>query len=109
MLPMMYVDDAIKATIDIMQAPFEKIEVRNSYNLSALSFTAGELAQEAKKHIPELEVTYKPDKRQRIADSWPRTIDDSEARQDWGWEPEYDLEKMVEEMVKNLKIKFGMN
>jgi len=108
MLPMMYVDDAIKATIDIMEAPFEKIEVRNSYNLSALSFTAGELAEEAKKHIPELQVDYKPDKRQRIADSWPRSVDDSQARKDWGWEPEYDLSKMVEDMVINLKNKFGM-
>lgn len=106
-LPMMYVNDSIKATIDIMQAPFEKIEVRNSYNLSALSFTAGELAEEAKKHIPGLQVDYKPDKRQRIADTWPRTIDDSEAKEDWGWEPEYDLPKMVEEMVTNLKEKFG--
>lgn len=106
MLPMMYVDDAIKATIDIMQAPFDAIEVRNSYNLSALSFTAGELAAEAKKHIPGLVVDYKPDKRQRIADTWPRTIDDSEAKEDWGWEPEYDLPKMVEEMVTNLKEKF---
>lgn len=108
MLPMMYVDDAIRGTIEIMDAPFEKITVRNSYNLAALSFEAQELAAEVKKHIPNLVVTYKPDKRQRIADSWPRTIDDSEARRDWGWKHEYDLPKLTKVIVENLRIKFGI-
>jgi len=108
MLPMMYVDDAIRGTIELMDAPFGKIKVRNSYNLAALSFEAQELAKEVKKHIPNLVVTYKPDKRQRIADSWPRSIDDSEARSDWGWKHEYDLPKLTKLIIDNLRIKFGM-
>lgn len=108
MLPMMYIDDAIRGTIEIMTAPFENIKVRNSYNLAALSFEAQELAAEVKKHIPNLKVTYKPDKRQKIADSWPRSIDDSEARKDWGWKHEYDLPKLTKTIVENLRIKFGM-
>ncbi|KKQ74794.1 MAG: L-threonine 3-dehydrogenase [Candidatus Woesebacteria bacterium GW2011_GWB1_38_5b] len=107
-LPMMYVDDAIRATIVIMEAPLENIKVRNSYNIAALSFTAGELASEVKKYIPNLEVDYKPDKRQLIADSWPRTIDDSEAKKDWGWTYEYDLPKMTKVMVENLRREFGI-
>lgn len=108
-LPMMYVDDAIRGTIQIMEAPFENIKVRNSYNIAALSFQAQELAEEVKKHIPSLEVSYKPDKRQLIADSWPSSIDDSEARRDWGWKHEYDLQRLTETIVKNLRIKFGLS
>lgn len=108
MLPMMYVDDAIRGTIELMEAPFEKIAVRNSYNIAALSFEAQELAAEVKKHIPDLVVTYKPDKRQLIADSWPRSIDDSEARKDWGWKHEYDLPKLTKVIIENLRIKFNI-
>lgn len=108
MLPMMYVDDAIRGTIDIMEAPFEKITVRNSYNISALSFEAQDLAKEVKKYIPDLKVTYKPDKRQLIADSWPKSIDDSDARKDWGWKHEYDLPKLTKVIIDNLKRKFKM-
>lgn len=106
-LPMMYIDDAVKATIDIMEADSKKIKIRNSYNLTAVSFEAQELAKELKKYIPNLKVTYKPDNRQRIADSWPKTIDDSDARKDWGWKHEFDLSKMTKIMVESLKIKFG--
>lgn len=109
MLPMMYIDDAIRGTIELMEAPFKDITVRNSYNIAALSFEAQELAAEVKKHIPNLKVTYKPDKRQKIADSWPRSIDDSEARRDWGWEHEYDLPKLTKTIIENLRIKFGID
>lgn len=107
-LPMMYIDDAIKATIDLMEVEPEKVKIRNSYNLTAISFQAQELAGELKKYIPDLKVTYTPDKRQLIADSWPMTIDDSDARADWGWSHEFDLPKMTEDMVINLKKKFGI-
>ena len=106
MLPMMYIDDAIKGAIDLMEAPFNDIKVRNSYNISAVSFEAQALAGELKKHIPRLVVTYEPDKRQLIADSWPKTIDDSEAKKDWGWRYEYDLAKMTKVMVENLRREF---
>jgi nucleoside-diphosphate-sugar epimerase len=106
-LPMMYVDDAIKATIDLMEVDSDKVKIRNSYNLTAISFKASELEEELKKYIPNLKVTYKPDNRQRIADSWPKTIDDSEARKDWGWKHEFDLARMTEDMVVNLKKKFA--
>jgi len=108
MLPMMYIDDAIKGAIDLMEAPFNDIKVRNSYNISAVSFEAQALAGELKKHIPRLVVTYEPDKRQLIADSWPKTIDDSEAKRDWGWRYEYDLAKMTKVMVENLRREFGI-
>ncbi len=101
-LPMMYMDDAVRATMAIMAADSEKLTVRTSYNLAAISFSAGELALEIKKHLP-LEVTYQPDERQKIADSWPESIDDSFARKDWGWLPEYDLARMTQEMIKQLK------
>lgn len=106
-LPMMYVDDAIKATIDLMEVDSKRVKVRNSYNLAAISFEAQELAKELKKYIPDLKVTYKPDKRQKIADSWPKTINDSEARKDWGWKHEYDLARMTRVMVESLREKFG--
>lgn len=101
-LPMMYMPDAIRATIELMEAPREKIKVRTSYNLSALSFSPKEIAAEIKKHIPDFKINYAPDYRQEIADSWPQSIDDSHARADWGWKHEYSLEAMTEEMLKNL-------
>ena len=107
MLPMMYMDDGIKATMKLMQADPDKITIRNSYNVAAISFTASELAKEINKHI-KVKVTYKPDHRQKIADSWPQSIDDHIARRDWGWKHEYNLTKMTTVMVDNLKKKFGM-
>lgn len=107
MIPMMYVNDAVKATIMIMDADANKIKIRTSYNIAALSFSAKELEEEIKKHIP-LKVEYKPDERQKIADSWPNSLDDSEARADWGWKHDYDLKQLVEEIIKNLKVKFNL-
>lgn len=104
-LPMMYMDDAIKATISIMQAPAEKIKIRSAYNLSAISFTPKEIAESIKKHIPEFTIDYAPDFRQAIADSWPASIDDSAARADWGWKNDYDMEKMTSVMLENLSKK----
>jgi len=101
-LPMMYMPDAIRATMEIMEAPAEKIKIRSSYNLSAFSFTPAELAHEIRQHIPDFQVFYEPDFRQQIADSWPQSIDDSEARKDWGWKPQYDLPLMVKDMLDNL-------
>jgi nucleoside-diphosphate-sugar epimerase len=101
-LPMMYMPDAIKATIDIMQAEASKISIRSAYNLSGFSFSPKELADEIRKHLPGLSITYKPDFRQAIADSWPQSIDDSRARLDWGWKPEYNLTRMCSDMLLNL-------
>ena len=101
-LPMMYMDDAIRATIDIMEAPSGKIKIRSSYNLSAVSFSPEELATSIRKRIPEFEIKYQPDFRQAIADSWPQSIDDSEARSDWGWSHQFDLEQMTAIMLDNL-------
>jgi nucleoside-diphosphate-sugar epimerase len=106
-LPMMYMDDAIRATIELMQADPEKLSVWTSYNLNALSFTPVELANEIKKHLPDFEITYNPDFRQAIADSWPASIDDSVAQQDWNWKYEFDLAKMTETMLANLKVKLA--
>ena len=103
-LPMMYMDDAVKATIDLMEASAEKIKIRSSYNVTAMSFCPAEIAAEIKKHIPKFEITYNPDFRQEIADSWPDSIDDSSARQDWRWEPKFYLEKMTVEILKNLTV-----
>ena len=102
-LPMMFMDDALKATVDIMEAPSENIKVRSSYNLSAMSFTPKELASEIKKVLPKFEIQYKPDSRQKIADSWPGSIDDSEARKDWGWKHEFDIKKLTSAMLEGLK------
>ncbi|ESU29090.1 L-threonine 3-dehydrogenase [Flavobacterium limnosediminis JC2902] len=104
-LPMMYMDDAIKATISIMQAPADKIKIRSSYNLSAVSFTPKEIAESIKKHIPEFTIDYAPDFRQAIADSWPASIDDSYARKDWGWQHDFDMERMTTTMLENLAKK----
>ncbi|MFH1827544.1 MAG: NAD-dependent epimerase/dehydratase family protein, partial [bacterium] len=92
-IPMMYVNDAVKATLEIMDADQSQIKIRTSYNVSALSFSAKELEEEIKKHIP-LEVAYKPDERQKIADSWPNSLDDKEARSDWGWKPDFELPQL---------------
>ena len=101
-MPMMYMDDAINATIKIMQAPKEAIKIRSSYNLAAMSFTPTEIAAEIKKHIPAFTITYNPDFRQKIADSWPASIDDSSAREDWGWKHEFDLDSMTVDMLEHL-------
>ncbi len=102
-LPMMYMPDAIRATIELMEAPAEKVKIRSSYNLGGISFDPAQIAAEIKKHIPEFTITYKPDFRQAIADSWPRSIEDSRAREDWGWKPKYDLASMTKDMLDNLK------
>ena len=106
-LPMMYMDDAITGTIHLMDADTSRLSVHTSYNLAAISFSAQELAQEINKHIP-VAVTYHPDHRQNIADSWPQSIDDSVARADWGWKHEFDLSKMTSVMIEKLKIKLGI-
>ncbi len=103
-LPMMYMSDAIKATIELMEAPSEKIKIRTSYNISGMSFSPKEIAADIKKHIPDFTISYKPDYRQQIANSWPQSIDDSVARNDWGWKEEFDLAKMTKDMFENLKV-----
>ena len=102
-LPMMYMPDAIRATIELMEAPIEKIGIRTSYNLSGMSFSPAEIANSIKKHIPDFKIDYAPDYRQNIANSWPQSINDSVAQIDWGWKPEYDLDRMTEDMLANLK------
>ncbi len=102
-LPMMYMPDAIRATIDLMHADADKLTVRSSYNLNGMSFSPKEIANEIKKHIPDFTITYEPDSRQQIADSWPQSIDDTAAQKDWGWKPEYDLSRMTEDMLKNIE------
>lgn len=101
-LPMMYMEDAVEATIRLMQADERKIGIRTSYNLSGVSFTPAQIAEVIKTHIPDFEIRYEPDYRQKIADSWPDSIDDSPARQQWGWEHQYDLENIVADMLKNI-------
>lgn len=102
-LPMMYMDDAIRATIELMEAPAEKLKSRMSYNLAAMSFSPKEIAASIQKHIPDFKIDYEPDFRQQIAEGWPQSIDDSAAREDWGWKPQFDLDRMTAEMLKNLK------
>lgn len=102
-LPMMYMPDAIRATIELMEAPMHKIKTRTSYNVGAISFSPEEISAEIKKHLPQFTIDYKPDYRQAIANSWPQSIDDSVARTDWGWQPEYDLSRMTADMLQNLK------
>jgi nucleoside-diphosphate-sugar epimerase len=104
-LPMMYMPDAIRATIELMEAPAERVKERTSYNLAGFSFNPAEIAAEVKRHVPGFEMAYAPDHRQAIADSWPRSIDDSAARADWGWAPQFDLRAMVDDMMLNLKEK----
>jgi nucleoside-diphosphate-sugar epimerase len=105
-LPMMYILDCIKATIDLMEANSAKIKHRTSYNVAGMSFSAGELAAEISKHIQGFEYDYKPDFRQKIADSWPMSLDDSAAREEWGWKPEYDLATMTKDMIEKLTERF---
>lgn len=102
-LPMMYMDDAIRATIEIMQAKDEDVKIRSSYNLAGVSFTPKEIAAEIQQHIPNFSISYKPDFRQKIADSWPASIDDSAAQNDWNWKHNFDLASMTVEMLENLK------
>ena len=102
-LPMMFMDDAIRGTIELMQAPPEKIHIRSAYNLAGSSFTPAELSQTIQKHLPDFKISYAPDFRQEIADSWPNSIDDSFAKKDWGWKAQFNTEAMVEVMLKNVQ------
>ena len=102
-LPMMFMEDAIRATIEIMNCDADKISVRSSYNLSAMSFSPGDLARSIQKHLPEFQISYQPDFRQDIASSWPQSIDDSPAQKDWGWSAEYDLERTTDIMLEKLQ------
>lgn len=104
-LPMIYMEDAVRATMELMECPSEQIKIRTSYNLAGLSFTPAEIADEIRKHIPDFTIQYDPDSRQAIADSWPASIDDSSAQIDWGWKPSFDLTKMTNEMLMQLKNK----
>ncbi|HAC25809.1 MAG TPA: NAD-dependent epimerase, partial [Cytophagales bacterium] len=97
-LPMMYMDDAVKATLDLMEAPAEKVKIRSSYNVGAMSFCPAQVASTIKRHIPDFQISYKPDFRQAIADSWPKSIDDTPARQDWDWKHRFGLEEMTTDM-----------
>ncbi len=106
-LPMMFMEDAIDATVGIMESDTKKIQIRSAYNLAAISFTPEQIANSIKKHIPGFQITYKPDFRQAIADSWPKSIDDSAARKDWSWNHKYDLEAMTKEMILQLKKKYN--
>jgi nucleoside-diphosphate-sugar epimerase len=106
-LPMMYMDDAIRGTIELMEAPAEKLKTRMAYNLAAMSFSPKEIAASIQKHIPDFSIDYNPDFRQAIADGWPKSIDDTDARNDWGWKNEFDLDKMTEDMLVNLKNKIA--
>jgi nucleoside-diphosphate-sugar epimerase len=102
-LPMMYMPDALKATIQLMESPADKVKIHSSYNVAGVSFSPKEIADEIRKHIPEFNITYKPDFRQAIANSWPGSIDDTSAREDWGWHNDFDLSAMTKDMLDNLK------
>ena len=106
-LPMMFMEDAVKATIAIMEAPADKVKIRSSYNLSSMSFSPEEIFNKIKETYPDFKISYKPDFRQAIADSWPQSIDDTEARKDWGWEHKYDLKRLVDVMLINLEQKLA--
>ncbi|MEM9678997.1 MAG: NAD-dependent epimerase/dehydratase family protein [Bacteroidota bacterium] len=106
-LPMMFMEDAIHATISLMEAPTERISIRSGYNLAAVSFTPKELYTSIKHHLPEFTINYSPDFRQHIAESWPQTIDDSKARADWNWKHRYDLDATTAEMIKQLKLRYN--
>jgi len=103
-LPMMYMPDAIRATIELMESPVDKISVRTSYNIHGMSFSPKEITEEIKKHIAGFTISYEPDYRQQIAESWPQSIDDSVARNDWNWKPKYDLATMTRDMIENLQM-----
>ncbi|MDC6353450.1 MULTISPECIES: NAD-dependent epimerase/dehydratase family protein [unclassified Robiginitalea] len=106
-LPMMYMDDAIRATIELMRADAEALSIRSSYNLQAMTFSPEELAEAIRREIPDFRIEYAPDFRQEIADSWPSRIDDSQAREDWGWQPEYNLQKTTATMLAELRAQAG--
>jgi nucleoside-diphosphate-sugar epimerase len=106
-LPMMFMPDATRATIDLMETKRSNIQIHSSYNIHAMSFTPQELAREIQKHIPDFSVTYQPDFHQQIADSWPISLDDSDARRDWGWKPQYNLSLMTEIMLREIEKKFN--
>jgi nucleoside-diphosphate-sugar epimerase len=105
-LPMMYMPDCLKATTDLMQADFSKLRHHSDFNVGAMSFSAGELAASVKKYMPDFEISYKPDYRQAIADSWPNSVDDSAAREEWGWKPDYDLDSMTQDMLRAITLKY---
>lgn len=102
-LPMMYMPDAIRATLQIMDAPADSVKLRSAYNIAAMSFTPAQIAASISTHLPEFEISYEPDFRNEIAANWPGSVDDQTARNDWGWKPEYDLDKMVEDMLRHLR------
>lgn len=106
-LPMLYMPDAVKATLDVMHADPEKIKMRMSYNLAGMSFAPEEIADSIKEHIPDFQIAYNPDYRQAIADTWPAVIDDSLAREHWGWKPEYDLAAMTKDMLENIAPRYS--
>lgn len=108
MLPMMYMPDAIRATVGLMDAPADQVKVRTSYNLAGISFAPENVAESIQKIMPDFKLDFAPDFRQAIADSWPSVIDDSRAREDWGWKHEFDLDRMTEDMLSNLKVKLGL-
>ena len=105
-LPMLYMDDAIKATVDLMHADADKVKIRSSYNLAGVSFTPKEITESIKKEIPDFEISYEPDFRQEIANSWPGSISDQEARDDWNWSHSFDLDAITKDMIKNLKDRY---
>ena len=104
-LPMLYIADAVDATLQVMEAPKSRITIRSSYNISGMSFTPSELAKEIRRYYPDFKIDYHPDFRQQIADSWPESVDDSKAREDWDWKPKYDIAKMTVEMIQRYKGK----
>ncbi len=107
-LPMIYMDDAIRATLRLMDAPADAISVRTSYNVAGMSFSPAQIAAAIKKRIPEFSISYEPDFRQAIADSWPHSIDDTAARKDWGWHPTFDLDSMVDDMIAHLQMRYAI-
>ena len=106
-LPMIYMPDCINAALTLMDAPLAALEHHNAFNLAAMSFTAGDLAAEIRRHVPAFECEFAPDERQKIADSWPESLDDSAARKEWGWRPDYDMPTMVEDMLAALENQRG--
>lgn len=108
-LPMIFMDDAVRATIELMDAPVSDLKIRTSYNLHGVSVTPADIAQDIQRYMPDFEVAYTPDFRQAIADSWPDSIDDTRAREGWGWQPRFDLNAITQEMLKNLKQKYNKN